>query len=356
MSGVDKLPQHVDRSSMQASLRARLQTVNSRESDSSQAFLLRVSEWMHVWFGLCLDQKGAKGIKGIAPFAVVMPPLGGVDPSAGWADAPFFDEAPPADLGGCIAVTSTSFAHVQTLSTDCTRLEDLGKRLVELGLRNQPMAVVVPCKGLVRLCPGGVFSERISISLDAAPLTDVDETTMDRELASFHDSHTRYPNGFAHVWHDRKLRVLRREAEEIVRDALYIYLHYKAFRSKTLVREHQTPVGRSDISVLDNSSNQPITACVMELKVLRSRGMTKSKNEKRYKPEAMRRHCLMGVKQAIKYKSVESAPLAYLCLYDGRDSDAEVPDVKTAADAGFILYRRYFMETSTRDDLAETTA
>ncbi|MBU1360127.1 MAG: hypothetical protein KKC79_02875 [Gammaproteobacteria bacterium] len=356
MSAVDKLPQHVDRSSMQAVLRARLQAVNSRESDSGQAFLLRVSKWMHRWSQQCLAEKGAAGIKGIAPFAVVMPPLAGVDPSAGWADTPFFDEEPPTDLGGCIAVTSTSFAHVQTLSTGCTRLNDLGERLTDLGLRDQPMAVVIPSKGLVQLCPGGVFSERISINLDAAPLTDVDETTMDRELASFHDSHTRYPNGFSHAWHDRKQRVLRRDAEDIVRDSLFIYLHYKAFRSKIVVREHQTSVGRSDISLLDNSSNQPITACVMELKVLRSRGMTKSKNEKPYKPEAMRRHCLMGVKQAIKYKSVENAPLAYLCLYDGRDADDEVLDAKTAADAGVILYRRYFMETSTRDDLAVALA
>lgn len=355
MSGVDKLPQHVDRSSMQAVLRARLQAVNGRESDSGQAFLLRVSKWMYGWSQQCLAEKGAAGMQSIAPFAVVMPPLGGTEPSAGWADVPFFDEEPPSDLGGYIAITSTSFAHVQTLSTGCTRLKDLGERLSDLGLRDQPMAVVVPSKGLVQLCPGGVFGEKISINLDAAPLTDVDETTMDRELKSFHDLCTRYPDGVSHAWHDRKQRVLRRDAEAIVRDALFVYLSWKAFRSKIVLREHQTSVGRSDISLLDNSSNQAITACIMELKVLRSRGMTKSKNEKLYKPETMRRHCLMGVKQAIKYKSAENAPLAYLCLYDGRDADNEVVDARTAADAGVILYRRYFMETSTRDDLAEAT-
>jgi hypothetical protein len=356
MSSVDKLPQHVDRSSLQAVLRARLQAINGRESDSAQAFLLRVSQWMHGWSQQCLAEKGVDGMKGIAPFAVVLLPLAGADPSAGWADAPFFDEDPAADLGGCIAITSTSFAHVQTLSTGCIRLKDLGEHLSSLGLQDQPMAVVIPSKGLVQLCPGGAFSEKISIDLDAAPLTDVDETALDRELASFHDLSTRYPDGVSHAWHDRKQRVLRRDAEAIVRDALFVYLSWKAFRSKIVLREHQTSVGRSDISLLDNSRNQPVTACVMELKVLRSRGMSKSHKEKPYKPEVMRRHSLMGVKQAIKYKRAENAPLAYLCLFDGRDDDGDVADAKTAAHAGAVLYRRYFMETSTRDDLEEEIA
>lgn len=356
MSGADKLPQHVDRSSMQAVLRARLQSVNGRESDSAQAFLLRVSQWMHGWSQQCLAEKGVDGMKIIAPFAVVLLPLAGVDPSAGWADAPFFDEDPDADLGGCIAITSTSFAHVQILSTGCTRLADLGEKLISLGLRDQPMAVVFPGKGLVQLCPAGVYSEKIPLDLDAAPLTDADEAALDRELVAFHDLCTRYPDGLSHAWHDRKQRVLRRDAEAIVRDTLFIYLSWKAFRSKIVLREHQTSVGRTDISLMDNSRSHPITACVMELKVLRSRGMSKSKQEKPYKPEAMRRHSLMGVKQAIKYKSAQNAPIAYLCLFDGRDVDDDVIDAKTAASAGAVLYRRYFMETSTRDDLAVSAA
>jgi hypothetical protein len=356
MSGVDKLPQHADRSVMQAVVRSRLQAVNGRDSDSGEAFLLRVSKWMHGWSRQCLAEKGVAGMKSIGPFAVVMPPLGGADPLADWSDAPFFEEDPPSDLGGCIAITSTSFAHVQTLMTGCTRLKELGERLTSLGLRDQPMAVVIPSRGLVRLCPGGVFGEKISIGLDAAPMTDIDEATMDRELQSFHDLCLRYPDGVSHAWHDRKQRVLRRDAEAIVRDALFVYLSWKAFSSKVVLREHQTSVGRSDISLLDNSSGQPVTSCIMELKVLRSRGMTKSKKEKPYKPETMRRHCLMGVKQAMKYKSAENAPLAYLCLYDGRDANDDVPDAKTAADAGVILYRRYFMETSTRDDIEPAAA
>lgn len=354
MSSVDKLPQHVDRSSMAAVLRARLQAVNGRESDSGHAFLLRVSQWMHGWSQQCLREMGPAGMKRVAPFAVVMPPLTGADPSAGWVDAPFFDEDPPSDLGSCIAITSTSFAHVQTVYTGCTRLKDLGDQLTNLGLRDQPMAVVIPGGGLVQLCPAGVFGEKISINLDAAPLSDVDEGTMDRELKSFHDLCTRYPDGVSHAWHDRKQRVLRRDAEAIVRDALFVYLSWKAFRTKNVLREHQTTVGRADISLLDNSRNQPITACVMELKVLRSRGMTKLKKEKPYKPEAMRRHSLMGVRQAIKYKGAENAPLAYVCLFDGRDDDGDVADAITAAQRDGILYRRYFMETSTRDDLEET--
>lgn len=356
MSSIEKLPQHVDRSSMRAVLRARLQAINARQSDTAQAFLLRVSQWIHSWSQQCLAEKGIEGMRAISPFAVMLLPLAGVDPSKGWSSAAFFDEDPPADLGGCIAITSTSFAHVQTVSTGCTRLKDLGSRICAMGLEKQPMAVVIPSKGLVQLCPGGVFGDKISVDLDAAPLTDIDETTLDRELAQFHDWSTRYPDGVSHCWHDRGKRVLRRDAEAIVRDALFMYLSWKAFRSKVVLREHQTSVGRSDISLLDISRNQPLTACVMELKVLRSRGMTKSQKEKPYKAEAMRRHSLMGVKQAIKYKSSENASLAYLCLYDGRDSDDDIEDAKAAATAGEVLYRRYFMETSTRDDLHEATA
>lgn len=250
----------------------------------------------------------------------------------------------------------TSMLEVRARATSASRLKELGEQLTALGLDKHPVLLVDAANGLLLHCVEGIRGPRSPLGLDIAPMTDLSEEAIEAELEQFHRLCTKYPEGLAHAWHERKSRTLRRDAEAIVRDVLYIYFRFAAFRAKKVAREEQTTVGRPDISIYEVRNSRSWLMCVFELKVLRSRGQHKNPKASIavYKPEKMLRHARMGVRQAIKYKTAENAKLGYLCLYDGRDNDEDIPEVQTFAKDSEIIYKRYYMETSTRDDLEDS--
>lgn len=312
-----------------------------------------------MWISRWVSQHGEDVVKPLAPFAIVYQPALGN--SGGWArnvtdwsDEPLFREDLPIDVGGKICVTTTSMLDVTGKKTAAKTLRDLGTALIEAGLDGQPMVIVQPENGQAVCCAQGLKGRRASISFDMAPLIDLTENLIDDELEKFHAEHTKFPDGLAHVFHDRQQRILVSGAESIVRDNLFQHLKYRAFRSKWVVREETTPAGRSDIAIY-NRDNEHRLACVIELKVLRSRGMSKKAGAgaRKYDEKTMVRHVRMGTRQAQKYRDIASPPAkwAYVCTFDGRDVDQELPGVEEIAKSRGVVYRRYFMEVSARDDL-----
>ncbi|HDR9798354.1 TPA: hypothetical protein QDC59_001925 [Burkholderia cenocepacia] len=337
---------------MEVTLQKMLPTSNDFKSDSPEAFLHSMIIWARKW----IDLHGITAIKTIKPFALVYaePPTSDSD----WDDIIFFREDPDLDLGGRIFVSSTSLADVRSKSTTASRMKELGEQLIQNNLDAQPLLIVDAPREMIFLYPNGIKGVSQSLALDASPLTDITRQTIDAELDEFHTLTTKYPDGYGHVWHSRKDGTLHSDAEAIVRDLLYMYFQWKAFRTQLIVREYQSTVGRPDISIFDfkgSSVTLPKPACVMELKVLRSRGLSKNK-VRTYPPKIMWRHARMGVSQAKKYKLAEKAPLAYICLYDGRDSYSELPDIKKIANDDQIEFKHFFMEKSTRDDLVVDSA
>lgn len=347
-------PGHVSRADLQGVLKELLPALNSAPSDSPEAFVEAAMLWLSRW----VAEHGETKAQSAAPFAVI----GGGDFStlhiegseSGWTNEPFFRDELTLAAGGHIVLTTASMLEVFMRPTAAASLSELGKDILALGLGERPMIVVLPARKKVMVCPRGVNGPRVAAALDLTPVIELSEEVIDEELKRFHAQHTQFPNGYSHVFHDRKGRVLRSDAEDCIRDDLYRYFKWLAFRSKYIAREDHTPAGRTDLSIYDTQQNNRL-ACVIELKVLRSRGMSRKSGggTRDYSAATTFRHARMGVRQAQKYKEVATpnALWGYICLFDGRDADEDMPEVKAVADTRGVLYRRYFMENSARDDL-----
>jgi hypothetical protein len=354
VSGDSIVPKHVNKSDLQSVVSGLLAGLNQSPSDSPEAFVEAAMMWVDRW----VAQHGEDAVKTVLPFALVhglgAAAGGWVKGAAGWAEEPFFREELPLNVGGKICVTATSILDVTGRLTTAQSLADIGAELKASTLDSLPMVVVYPARALILCCTGGLTGPRVSVKLDMSPFVDLSQEIIDDELNRFHAEHTEFPDGFAHVFSDRAGRVLVSDAEDIVRDNLFQHLKYRAFRSKWIVREDFTPAGRSDISIYD-SQNQNRLACVIELKVLRSRGRSKKTGggSRNYDERTMVRHVRMGTRQAEKYRDIASPPAkwAYVCAFDGRDADTDLPGIQEIADKRGVLYRRYFMQVSARDDL-----
>jgi len=344
------LPSHILPSDLRAALNARLKSITPGASDSKLAFMDSATRWVKDWRA----KNSGKSFDGFAPYAILysegLPPTG----DSRWITFPLFREEYSFGLGGAIAATTTSMFDVRTLLTDAKTLSELGREIESLGLESNAALLVDPQNAIMVCCPNGLRDGRITLSLTIEPLTDLSQMALDNALIDFHREYMQYPEGYCEVWHDRPKRILLRPAETIARDNLLLYLRHVAFRSQSVIREEHLPVGRTDISIIDNDGTAIRTRCVLELKVLRSRGLSKGKDsnkEKPYSDQVMINHSKRGVRQAIKYKASTKAEWAYTCFYDGRDGDVAMKDIEDFAAQNGILYRRYYMETSTRDDL-----
>jgi hypothetical protein len=353
MSGMSKIPLHVDAKLLKETAKELLPDLTGAPSDTPPAFLSAVITWLERW----LAKHGEEALGGMLPFVLLCPPdIVALNLAVGWTEEPFFREAKPLPLGGKIIATTTSMLEVRVLESQATDLPSLGRKLIELGFRECPMLIIDPANAMSIHCANGLAGHRMEMDLQMAPIVDLTELLVDSHLDQFHIEYTRYPNGFCAAWHDRPAGVIRSDAEEVVRNDLFLYFKNVAFRSCYIIREEHTSVGRSDISIIDTRLGNRL-ACIFELKVLRTRGMNRKSGagSRSYTLEVMTRHARMGVRQAKKYKDVAkpSPQWAYLCVYDGRDEDTSLPDVETLAGTSGVLYRKYYMERSTRDDLGE---
>lgn len=324
-------------------------SLSPRPSDSAFAFLLEAMHWVIEWAARHGPVKSAR----VLPFALMAHDLNLLREDPRWALKLLFKEAHPLGVGGHLFATSTSMFEVRARKTRARDLSSLAEELLRDDLVDLPTVIVDPAAGCMHLCPLGAAQPRLRLRLQGDRTTALSQGAVDEALEQFHLEQTAYPDGFAHVWYDRKTRVLLRQAEAIVRDQLMLFLH-REFTDQLILREELHPAGRSDISIHEMANGWK-ASCLLELKVLRTRGLCKSLRSptKSYSAESMLRHALRGLRQVSKYKASSQASLAYLCAFDGRDEDAELPEVVARAADGLVHWRRFFMHTSTRDDLDE---
>jgi hypothetical protein len=348
------IPGHVAKADLQNVVGTLISGLSSAPSDSPEAFIEACLMWITRWVHL----HGEDAVKAVAPFALVhqveADQAGCARSGTGWSDLPFFREDLPIEVGAKICVTTTSMFDVTGRISSAKSIADLGAELEACYLAAQPVVVVDARKSLIVCCAKGVKGPRFSLRLDMSPLLDLTQTVIDDELERFHKEHTEFPDGFAHIFHDRKKRILVSGAEAVVRDNLYLHLRYRAFGSNNIVREDFTSAGRSDVAIYDAQNGRRLV-CVIELKVLRSRGMSKTTGAgaRDYDETTMIRHVRMGTRQAQKYKEIASphATWAYCCAFDGRDTNTDLAGIKAIATTRGVQYRRYYMHTSARDDL-----
>ncbi len=348
--GAMLLPAHVDIDDLQATLDSEIATLSPRPSDSAVAFLSSAMFWVIEW----AMHHGSDALASVEPFAIVDADAHLLDDSSDWTRQTFFKEAKPLDVGGLLIATGTSMFDVWARPSGASGLLDLGAKIMSGGLSAKPMLVVEPSSGRMFYCPDGASSRRLTLRIPLSIVTHLTQAAVDEALEDFHLQYTAYPDGLIDPWHDRPSRVLLRHAENVVRNALFVFFRNITFQSQYVTREEMLSSGFADISIHDKGPGK-VAMCVFELKALRSRGLTKQvgKAPRAYSTKSVERHVRRGIRQAEKYKAASKAGLAYVCLYDGRDKDDPLSELETLADQRGVTWRRYYMHASTRDDLDE---
>ncbi len=343
------LPSQVNLDELRATIFENIAQLSGRPSDTPDGFLEAMFNWVIRWRSRNTDLS----FTGYEPFAFVhqAADLSMPDP-AEWREVLLFRECFSKNIGGRLFLTTSPMLAVHSSTAQYVGLEGIALALSHFDFKILPTLIVDPARNEVLYCPEGIVGNRITLALDGRKLTPVTVENIDNALEYFHQDHTQYPEGYTHCFDDRKKRVLRREAEAIIRDALFLQLKRDTFQTQYFAREEQLTVGRPDISIYE-APDLAKAACIFELKVLRSRGTTRQLGgePKSYDDKKMWRHARMGLSQARKYKQATNATLAYLVCFDGRDINAPQSDIEQLCVGYGVISKRYYMETSTRDDL-----
>lgn len=346
------LPSQVNLDELRATISENVAQLSSRPSDSPDGFLEAMFIWVNKWWSRNVGQS----YEGFEPYAFVHFATELVTPNPGeWEETLLFRESYSADIGGRFFLTTSPMLSVLRSTGQYEGLQGLALAFEKYAFKTLPTLIVDPAHNEMHYCPNGIVGYRITFALNGKKLTPVTIENIDTALEIFHREHTQYPNGYTHYcFDDRSKRVLRREAEAIIRDALFLQLRRDTFQTQAIAREEYLPVGRPDISIRE-ASDLSRAVCVFELKVLRSRGTTRSLRgkPKPYDEAKMYRHARMGLFQACKYKQATNAALAYLVCFDGRDINSPQSEIEELCQKQGVISRRYYMETSARDDLEE---
>jgi hypothetical protein len=110
-----------------------------------------------------------------------------------------------------------------------------------------------------------------------------------------------------------------------------------------------------DILVNAHALELGLGPCVIEIKVLRS-----NSKKKKLAPALALWWANKGVIQANLYRSDICAPSAYMCAFDARNLDENMPETESLAKKMNVQFRKYFMYRSTGDlqaaELAKASA
>ncbi|MDO8777143.1 MAG: hypothetical protein Q7K57_52215 [Burkholderiaceae bacterium] len=342
------LPQHVDLDALSAAFDNKVSDLSQRPIDSAEAFIESTLRWTMDW---AQSKNGLLGFPESKPFAIVQAKETPSGPL--WQRKRFFREEGYQTLAknSCLVTANTlmTVAHVHPITSD--DLETLGNEIEAAGLASQPALLVDPGNRILVLCQSGIDHQRISMRIDENFVSSATLETLDEMLEKFDEAYTRYPEGYVSIWFDAKERIVYRQAEEMVHNHLFLYLETR-FSSNLVIREHQLPVGRADITIYDPAARKFV--CVLELKVFRDKGLPRewpnkaSKTSKQppvYTEKKMHLYAWLAVGQTARYKSSMQCALAFLCCYDAREGDSIFQKVEDRAKIEGIEYRRYRMHT-----------
>lgn len=260
------------------------------------------------------------------------------------------DKGPKKPIGPVVLATRNLRMAYSTTSPATDAL-GVARRLQELGLGSRPTAMFVASQRLLTFYQTGVDQQPL-MSARTDAIAALDPADLDSVLDYFHDNWTRYPTGFGTCWDNATTRVVERNAERNIRNHLFVFLGMVVYRSKYVVREYDRPNGRIDIFIFGIAMNEPDQERVLELKVLRSRsiGWTAAAGKARsYSNGSNQRYVEKGLRQAKRYIDSTAASEAYLLCFDARLEDADIP-VQPYADQLGVSYRRYYMESSAKED------
>jgi hypothetical protein len=182
-----------------------------------------------------------------------------------------------------------------------------------------------------------------TLEFGVAAGTVFDFSQVDGLLDRFHEDWTKSHQGRCRVWAKAKERKLNTLAEQQIQGCLRGYFDLTVRPKGVLVEEEFfTHLGRGDVRLIrwkqsgSKPSDAEIEVCIMELKVLRPEKSANSNLQ----------WALSGIQQALDYRAAENyGGPSYLCCFDGRKVDADMPAVEAQAKVVGVISKRYFMTT-----------
>jgi hypothetical protein len=220
--------------------------------------------------------------------------------------------------------------------------QDLLKAIKGYGLGDRHIGVFEPpALNLILLRRGLEGTSRTLAVAESGTAQPWKLDKLEQEILQFHNDQTRTPDAILVPWSDAGKGITVEKLEIRISKALAHYLDLIWQRGSVLA-EAGTSSGRMDIFLVKEIFYAGHGPCIIEVKVLRSRGKNRS-----MPPEHALRWAKKGLIQAKLYKQDKAAATAYLCSFDAREKDTDLPALDTLAATLGIEHRKYFMHRST---------
>jgi len=355
MTRKPQLPSNVDEKDLEATFANSFSYVPDGSSSSNDAFRDYVHKWLAEWvkrqFEFAEDINHAASKLSPAIFVFVEWPQDIIHAGDVTLIEDFFCKT-STDISGKIIFANANLRSAYYSKTPIKTTEQGAILLSGLGLQNAPCIIFKPAEEFkIAWSPDGISTSPSNIThLPIKGLDKVSKEELDEVLKDFHKRNTEFPNGTAMVWDSATKRIVIRNCEASIRDSLHRHLRDRVFASnaKLILREYELENGRVDIWIAPSVVRPHTGACLIELKVLRSRPFSgSSSNNATYSSNTNERWARRGVNQAARYKAIDNADLGYTCCFDARDDDNELPDIVKLANEKDVCFRRYFMYSST---------
>jgi hypothetical protein len=252
---------------------------------------------------------------------------------------PSFKKTCPAKLGGSLLVCNENLRLVLQADTKFKNEGDALTFLDKQGLRACAAIVFLPQQDAMLVHnPDADPNDAERVNLGRIINRPFSFDDLNDHLNQFYVEAVATHKGDCDIWSNAHKRELKPRAEQQIHRNLNMYLRLTIGRyGAKLDREVDSRwEGRSDLRVLKFVSPEEWQQAILELKVLRSTG----------RPIA-RDWALEGICQLIGYRTgeEEQTVACYLCCYDARTTDEEIPEVDLAAEQYDIIHRRFFMKT-----------
>lgn len=331
----------VESSKVQEVLRAE-RFGNEEPESREQHFIDAVARWLQAWVDSADDEACRRTQPCAFVFAADLPTdelLDDVEPALS------FRQTHDQDISGQVYVCSLELKQV------CRRHVGFTEASAALSWLSTSaaaacVAIVFVAKTRVALVRRGRVSfddcERLPFGTPSnGPF---DFTQVDGLLKQFHEKWTQTHQGYCRIWAKPKDRKLKPLPESQIQGSLKAFFDFTVRPRGVLVEEEFfTYLGRGDVRLVRwpragraNNTGDAIESCVMELKVL----------DAKKSASANRKWALQGIEQVLDYRRTEGVQgPSYLCCFDGRRTDTDIPEVLAEAAKTGVASRRYFMET-----------
>ena len=313
---------------------------NEQANSDEQRFVDSVAQWLQVW----LDTAG-KGRTKMQPCVFVFAGDHGTDEIIHDVElAPSFRHTHDQSVTGQVHVCSLELKQVRRRHVGFVDAPAALSWITGSPAAECVVIVFIPklCAALVRRS-GVSFDDCERLEFGGRSDGPFDFSQVDDLLNQFHAKWTRPHQGYCRVWARAAARTLKPQPESQIQGSLKAFFDYTVRPRGVLVdEEFFTRLGRGDVRLVrwrkgkGKNLGGTIESCIMELKVLdRKRG-----------PKGNREWALKGIQQVLDYRHTEDEPgPSYLCCFDGRKTDADIPEVVAEAARTGVASRRYFMET-----------